>query len=311
VSQSGASILLWAIARHFERDRDVEFLEPLFNQCVIGSAEALCAAIDPATRMPVASLDFWEERRGEPLSTAIAMEAGLRSAAELAAALGEWDRARVYGRAAGEIARGMLRDFHRPELGRFARAIARRDGRIVADPTLDASLLLLPLFGAFESEDPRVRSSHDAVRRRLWVKTGTGGLARYEDDPVDSVGTELADVPGNPWIMPTLWMGIHALRVARRAQDLDPTRTILLWCAARAGKSGHLAEHLHPYGGETKGIAPSMRTHAWFVWAVVDYVERMRDLSRCGRCGARSADRRRAVPGLPVEAPLPGIIAHK
>lgn len=308
---AGASILLWAIARHFERDRDVEFLEPLYRGCVVGTAEALCAAIDSGTRMPAASLDFWEERRAETLSTAIAMEAGLRSAAQLAMTVGEGDRARVFGRAAADLARGMLREFHRPELGRFSRSIARRGGRIEADPTLDASLLLLPLFGAFEPEDPRVRSSHDAVRRRLWVKTGTGGLARYENDPVDSVGTDLADVPGNPWIMPTLWMGLHALRVARRVQDLDPTRTIFLWCAARAGRTGLLAEQLHPYGGETKGAAPSMQAHAWFVWAVLDYVERMRDLSRCERCGTRAAERRRAMPGLAVEAPLPGFVAHK
>jgi len=310
-SLAGASILLWAIARHFERDRDVEFLEPLYRGCVIGTAEALRTAIDPATRMPIASLDFWEERRAETLSTAISMEAGLRSAAQLAMAMGEGDRARVFGRAASDLTRGMLREFHRPELGRFSRAIVHRGGRIEADATLDASLLLLPLFGAFEPEDPRVRSSHDAVRRRLWVKTGTGGLARYENDPVDSVGTELADVPGNPWIMPTLWMGVHALRVARRVQDLDPTRTIFLWCAARAGRNGLLAEQLHPYGGEIKGSAPSMQAHAWFVWAVVEYVERMRDLSRCERCGSRAAERRRAVPDLAVEAPLPGFIAHK
>jgi hypothetical protein len=46
-----------------------------------------------------------------------------------------------------------------------------------------------------------------------------------------------------------------------------------------------LPEQLHPYRGETTSASPSMTAHAWLVATVVDYVERLRGLKRCERCG--------------------------
>jgi GH15 family glucan-1,4-alpha-glucosidase len=148
----------------------------------------------------------------------------------------------------------------------------------------------------------------DAVRSELWVRTGVGGVARFEHDPLGAVGT--AEIPGNPWIETTLWLAQHAVRSAKRAQDLDAARTILLWCAARAEGWGGLPEHLHPYRGETTAVAPAMAAHAWFVATVVDYVERLRHLRRCERCGAPAPVLReeRALPR--AEASLPGLVRN-
>ena len=142
------------------------------------------------------------------------------------------------------------------------------------------------------------------------MRTGVGGIARYERDQLGSVGTDLAEVPGNPSIAATLWLAQHSIHTAQRAQELDPARTLLLWCAARAEGWGGLPEQLHPYRGETTAASPSMTAHAWLVSTVVDYVERLRNLRRCERCGAPvTARQERRIDGL-LEPSLPGLVAH-
>src|SRR6185436_4998770 len=157
--------------------------------------------------------------------------------------------------------------------------------------------------GEMEPEDTRVRATVESVRETLWVRTGVGGIARYERDPLYSVGSELREVPGSPSILATLWLANHAIKVARRTQDLDPARTLLLWCAARAEGWSGLPEQLHPYRGETHSACPSLITHAWLITTVVEYSERLRHLKRCDRCGAL-ATTGRAKRGLALPDPL-------
>ncbi|HKW51387.1 MAG TPA: hypothetical protein VJQ53_06595, partial [Candidatus Eisenbacteria bacterium] len=186
-----------------------------------------------------------------------------------------------------------------------------REGRSLRpDATIDASLLWVGLLDGVEAEDSKVRTTVEATRGALWVRTGVGGIARYERDPLGSVGTDLAEVPGNPSIAATLWMAQHSIRTAQRAQDLDSARTLLLWCSARAEGWGALPEQLHPYRGETTSASPSMAAHAWLVSTVVDYVERLRSLRRCERCGAPAAARQERRIEAPLETLLPGFVAH-
>lgn len=306
---AGLALVIWALARHFERERDAEFLGSLFRSFAGPGADALASALDPDTQLPV-SQDLWGERTGLHASTASAVRAGLLAAARLAAALGESARARAWAGAADRIARSMARHLLLPEWGRFARSVAREGRAYRADATIDASLLTIGLWGEMEPEDARVRATVEAVRGTLWVRTGVGGIARYERDPLYSVGGELAEVPGSPSIVATLWLAGHAIRVARRTQELDPAGTLLLWCAARAEGWSGLPEQLHPYRGETRSACPSLLAHAWLVATVVDYSERLRLLRRCDRCGA-PASSGRGKRGLALPDLLaPGLVAH-
>jgi GH15 family glucan-1,4-alpha-glucosidase len=306
---AGLALTIWALARHFERERDAEFLGSMFRTLAEPGADALASTLDPETQLPV-SRDLWGERTGVFASTASMVRAGLLAAARLAAALGESGRARAWAGAADRIARSMARHLVLPEWGRFARAVTREGRAFHADTTVDASLLTLGLWGEMEPEDARVRATVDAVRETLWVRTGVGGIARYERDPLYSVGSELAEVPGSPSVMATLWLASHAIRVARRTQELDPARTLLLWCAARAEGWSGLPEQLHPYRGETRAACPSMIAHAWLVATVAEYWERVRLLKRCDRCGA-PASSGRGKRGLALPDPLaPGLVAH-
>jgi GH15 family glucan-1,4-alpha-glucosidase len=306
---AGLALVLWALARHFDRERDAELAGDLYRKLAVPGAESLASTLDPETQLPVAP-DLWGERVGLFASNASAVRAGLLAAGRLAASFGEGARARAWTGAADRVARSMTRHLLLPEWGRFARSVAREGRALRADPAVDASLLTLGLWGEMEPEDARVRATVESIRESLWVRTGVGGIARYERDPLYSVGGDLREVPGSPSILATLWLASHAIRVARRTQELDPARTLLLWCAARAEGWSGLPEQLHPYRGETRSACPSMITHAWLVTTVTDYSERLRGLKRCERCGA-PASTGRAKRGLALPDPLaPSLVAH-
>ncbi|HET9950936.1 MAG TPA: hypothetical protein VFS09_03985 [Candidatus Eisenbacteria bacterium] len=321
----GAALHLWAAARHLERDRDVEFLATMWEPLLVPSAERLAGSLDAETHGLPRSLDWWNERPGIHAAAAAAVRGGLRGAARVAALLGEAARARAWSAAADRVARAMSLSLAKGASGAFRRGLQPLSPESPGadawrtDETADASLLLVGLLDDFEPEDPRVRATVADARERLWVRTGTGGVARYEGDLVGSVGggvSEGGDVPGSPNVAATLWLALHAARAARRVQDLEVARTLLFWAAARAEGIGLLPERLHPYRGRTTGPVPSLAAHAWFVQAAIDYCERSRLLTRCDRCGEPAParrERRRGAAGASGKAArvpsLPGIVA--
>ncbi len=299
---------LWALARHFERERDVEHAAPLYRDLLVPGADRLVGSIDPTRELPAAH-DLWGERAGFHASTAAIVRAGLMVAARVAKSFGDGARARTWNAVADQVGRALLRELYRPEWGRFARSLIPEGRTLRPDPSLDASLLWLGLLDGLEAEDAKVRATVAEIRSTLWVRTGVGGIARYERDPLGSVGTDLAEVPGNPWIAATLWLAQHSIRTAQKAQDLDPARTILLWCAARSEGSSLLPEQLHPYRGETTSVTPSLSAHAWLVATVVDYVDRIRTLGRCDRCGAPAQPRAERRVESRMETATQGVIS--
>ena len=306
----GLALHLWALARQFDRERDVEFLAPLFDGTVAPLADTLAGSLDPATRLPGPALDPWEERAGLHAAVGAAVIGGLRSAARMAVGFGAGDCARRWAMAADEAERALTRQLCPEVLGRFARSISRGGEESRIDATPDATLLWLSLFGDLEPEDARVRATADVVRDRLWLRSGPGGLRPHGADPGgsgDSAG-DAADDGAQPSVTATLWLALHSIRTARTLRELEPARTILLWCAARAGVAGLLPERLAEAAhAGAQAAAPYMPAHAWLVWTVAEYEERFREIQRCERCGGPArGDRQR--PAL-VKPPLPGLVA--
>jgi GH15 family glucan-1,4-alpha-glucosidase len=136
---------LWALARHFDRERDVEQVAPLYLDLIVPTAARLVGSLDPTTQLP-ASYDLWDERPGFHASTAAAVRGGLRGAARLAAAFGDGARARAWSAVADQVGRALTRELYRPEWGRFARSLVREGRSLRPDVTIDASLLWIGLL---------------------------------------------------------------------------------------------------------------------------------------------------------------------
>jgi len=274
VQEDETGLVIWALWQHFQKFRDVEFIKPLYRGLIVRTADWMASYRSPADHLPLESYDLWEERRGVLSFTVAAVWAGLIAAANFADAFGEVDVATRYRAVAAEIRAAADQHLYNEEAGRFVRMVNRRDdGTFAVDMTLDASMFGLWYFGMYEPDDPRIVRTMNAIRDRLWVRTDVGGVARYEDDYYHQVSQDVANVPGNPWFICTLWLAQWEIAKVQSADDLKPAREILEWVAARALPSGVLAEQVHPYTDAPLSVSPLTWSHATFVATVLEYLE--------------------------------------
>lgn len=279
VQEDETALVLWALWRHFERFRDVEFIKPLYRGLIIRAANWLANYRDPSDGLPLPSWDLWEERRGVLAWTTGATWAGLRAAANFAGAFGEHALAETYRRAAGEIRAGAETHLWAADLGRFVRMVNRRgDGGWDVDPVIDASLVGLWTFGMFAPDDPRIVATMAAIRERLWVKTEVGGVARYENDYYHQISQDTTNVPGNPWFICTLWLAQWSIATAQSPDDLQPALDLLQWTANHALPSGVMAEQVHPYTNAPLSVSPLTWSHATLVMTVREYITKQAQL---------------------------------
>ncbi len=275
IQEDETALVVWALWQHFQRYRDLESVKPLYGRLVRKAAEFMVCYREPLTGLPAPSYDLWEERRGILSFTCAAVYAGLRAAAEFARSFGELDNALRYDQAAQEIRAGMDAHLWRPELGRFARMInLNRDGAVEVDGTLDASLWGLFYFGAYEAGDPRIAATMQACHDGLWCKTAVGGVARYPNDYYHQVSQDLANVPGNPWFICTLWRADYLIALASKPEELRGALDILTWVAGHKLTSGVLAEQVNPYTNAPMSVAPLTWSHATYVSTVQAYLEK-------------------------------------
>jgi GH15 family glucan-1,4-alpha-glucosidase len=117
---------------------------------------------------------------------------------------------------------------------------------------------------------------------RLWVQTEIGGLARYEDDYYFRRSEDIQRVPGNPWIICTLWAAQFYIEHASETRELETPLGLLMWAADRAAESGVLPEQVHPYTGEPLSVSPLTWSHAEFVATTLLYLDRRDLLAKTG-----------------------------
>jgi GH15 family glucan-1,4-alpha-glucosidase len=290
IQEDQTSLVVWALRRHFEHFRDAEFIKSVYEPLVVRPADWILEYRD-LSGLPHPSWDLWEERRGVHTFTVAATIGGLRAAADFARDFGERDRAARYAEEAERMRQALRRHLYDPQRGRFARmATPVEGGGYRLDETSDSANYALFAFGAFDARDPMIEAEMRALRERLWVKTDVGGCARYERDYFHQVEREKTEqVPGNPWVICTLWHAQHAIARATNVSELREAIPLMEWAAARAFDSGVLAEQFHPYTGAPIGVSPLTWSHATVVIVVVEYLRKLQLLTRGAVRGPRAA----------------------
>ena len=263
IQEDSTALVVWALWQHFVLSRDIEFIKPLYRPLIKGAANFMVAYRDRETGLPGPSYDLWEERRGILSFTTGAVFGGLTAASLFCTVFGDEETASRYRQAASEIRDGASRYLWREDWGRFCRMVSRnKEGLLEADGVHDSSLWGLFAFGLYAPDDDRIKATMQGLRDKLWVRTGCGGMARYENDPYYRASPE---VPGNPWFISTLWLADFLIRNAREDQDLEEALKILSWVSDRALPSGVLAEQIHPYTCEPLSVSPLTWSHGTLV----------------------------------------------
>jgi len=280
IQQDETSLVVWALRRHFDVFRDVEFIKDLYNPLVVDPCNWIMSYRDP-NGLPSPSWDLWEERRGTHLFTVAATIGALHAGSRFAQDMGALDRAAEFGEAAEQMRHALLRHMWDPGRGLFARcATSNDDGGYHLDFTLDSSAVSLALFGALDADDPRVVSHMETLRERLTVRTPIGGIARYERDQYHRVEHhDLESVPGNPWVVCTLWYALWLVMKATTLDELRQALPYLEWTLARATPAGVLAEQYDPHTGAPISVSPLTWSHATYMTTVMKYLDKHRRLA--------------------------------
>src|SRR5690606_19387259 len=109
-----------------------------------------------------------------------------------------------------------------------------KDGRWVRDMTLESSVYGIFEFGVLPATDDRVIRTMKQIKDGLSIKTDVGGIARYHQDYYFQQSSDFDTVPGNPWIICTLWMAEFEIATASTLKDLASPRRTLEWVVDHA-----------------------------------------------------------------------------
>ena len=269
------ALVIWLVARHYQRTRDLDLLRAVYKRLVTNAADFLVRYRDDELCLPRSCFDIWEERQGTFTFTCATVCAGLNAAAELANLFNDQERRATYSKAANEIRDAMKKHLWLEDEGRFARGISL-NGEI--DRTVDASAFGTFYLGVLPASSAMVTGTMRAIRERLWVQTDVGGVARYENDSYHRISDETGRVPGNPWIICTLWLAEHTVATASSVEELQSALDLVRWARAKATTSLVLPEQVDPYNGQPLSVAPLTWSHAQVISVVLGYLERARAL---------------------------------
>ncbi|HYC60219.1 MAG TPA: glycoside hydrolase family 15 protein [Thermoanaerobaculia bacterium] len=278
IQEDETALVIWLLARHYERTRDLELLRDVYQRLVVSAADFLVRFRDPETALPLPSFDMWEERYGVFTFTCASVWAGLTAAAELANLFNEQERRAVYQKAAADLRDAMKKHLWLEEEGRFARGLLMNGDALEPDPAVDASTFAIFYFGVFPATTAMVEGTMSAVREKLWVHTDIGGIARYEHDDYHRIYEEEERVQGNPWVLCTLWLAEHVIAKATAPEGLQRALDLVRWARARATPAMILPEQVDPHTGEALSVAPLTWSHAQVISIVHGYLDALHRL---------------------------------
>ena len=282
IQEDETALVIWGLWQHFDRTKDLEFIEDIYNTLIKKAADFMVAYREEKTGLPRPSYDLWEMKHGISTFTACSVYGALSVAGKFAKLLGKEKAASIYYSAAQKIKEGIFKYLYNKETGLFYKMINWEGNKLVIDETVDISSAHgLIKFRMVDIDDDLLASVMQKTIDRLQVKTVVGGIARFDGDRYFTVGYE---VPGNPWFITTIWVAQYYVKKAKSEDDLKIVKDYLSWVAKYALPSGILSEQLNPYTGEQISAAPLAWSHAEYIKTVVGYLEKLESLGICKAC---------------------------
>jgi GH15 family glucan-1,4-alpha-glucosidase len=283
IQEDETALVLIALWNHYVQSKDLEFVEKVYDTLIKRAADFMMGYRDPKTRLPKASYDLWEEKFGIHTFTCASVYKALIVASKFAKLLGKERSERIYATAAFEIRQSILSYLYDEESGIFIKMLnVADDGTITRDTTLDMSSIYgIFAFEVLDIDDPRLTRAIKQVESRIKLKTSVGGVARYEGDRYFLRST---GVPGNPWIITSLWLAQYYVALAKKESDFAPAHEWIAWATKHASSAGLFSEQLDPYSGEPLSATPLTWSHSEYIMTITKYLDRLEELGICLKC---------------------------
>ncbi|GFN30504.1 glycoside hydrolase family 15 protein [Paenibacillus xylaniclasticus] len=280
IQEDETALVLFALWKDYARHQVIELPQSLYSNLIRKAAHFLTQYMEHSMSLPKPSYDLWEERYGIWTYTASSVYGGLMAAAYFTELFGDYERSDYFRNTAEIVKHGIITHLWDEETGRFARGLVQKDNRWVKDTTLESSLFAVWEFGVLPVDDDRVVRTMRAIKDGLSVRTQVGGIARYTNDYYFQQSGDIEKVPGNPWIICTLWVANFEIESAKSLEELEGPKRTLQWVVDHALQSGVLPEQLNPHDGSPLSVAPLTWSHATFVQSVTKYVSKYRELAQ-------------------------------
>lgn len=279
IQEDETALVLYMLYQHYEGDKDIEFIESLYNPFIEPAANFMVEFIEARYGLPQNSFDLWEEKFGISTYTASAVYGALLAAAQFAKLLGKEEQVRTYSAVAQRMREAILEHLFDQHEGYFIKRIRAYDhGEDQRDMTIDASSFFGPMyFGVVEPTDERMTRMFGVLEKRLKVESESEGYVRYEGDTYYKMRD--AESP-NPWVVTTLWVAQYHIMLAKNKKELARAYRMLEWTTSHATEGGVLAEQMHPHTREHVSTAPLVWSHAEFVLTVHAYLDKLASFSK-------------------------------
>jgi glucoamylase len=259
IQEDETSTVLWAFWNYFIRSKDYDMLKDVYH-IIRESANFMTNFRDEKLKLPLETYDLWEEKLGVHTYTVSSVYAGLKAASNFANVVGDEENVKKWNEAAEEIKNSLKANMFDKERGVFYKFVNIDDGKITSvDKTVESSILGIVIFDVFDINDPVVSSSVNQIINKLWVKN-VGGLARYENDYYQRIEGNYDSIPGNPWIITTMWLAQYYVKKG----DVNKAKDLLNW-ANKYSVSGLLPEQLNPFDGSPLSVVPLLWSHAEYL----------------------------------------------
>ncbi len=283
LQEDETALVLYALWKDYNRHQVIELPQSLYASLIRKAAYFLSNYIEYDLDLPKPSYDLWEERYGIWTYTIASVYGGLMAAAFFTDLFGDYESSDYYRDQAEKMKQGLITHLWDEESGRFARGLIWKDNNWIKDMTLESSMFSVLEFGVLPVDDYRVIGTMEAIKAGLSIKTDVGGIARYTNDYYFQKSGDIDQVPGNPWIICTLWIANYEIDAAKTREDLKKPRETLEWVVRQALQSSVLPEQLDPYDGSPLSVAPLTWSHATYVHSVCKYVEKYAKLADAGK----------------------------
>ena len=273
IQEDETALTIWALARYSEETGDEEILENKWETLVEPSADFMYEYFDEELHLPKPSYDLWEEKHYISTFTVASVYTGLKKASEIAEKIGK--SREKYEKRAEEIKNEGMKNLRSKDTKRYVRGL--KNGEQLDE--VSAPLFFLEKFGLIEGEDEYFENTMKAIKFDLSPDTEIGGIARYKGDFYHNVTEDFERVPGNPWIICTLWMAQHLISEAENEDELEEAKEYMHWTCENSLSTGLLPEQVDPFTGEGKSVAPLTWSHTTFIETALMYSEKKKELS--------------------------------
>jgi alpha,alpha-trehalase len=206
-----------------------------------------------ATRWHEKDSGMWE-MRGEPrhhLSSKVLCWTALDRAVKLAPQLGEYAREEEWARARDEIREAVLTKGWSEKRQAYAQSFGSDE--------LDAAQLLMPLVGFLPADDPRMKSTIDAIADDL---TDDGLVLRYRNS-TEGVNPDGLTGEEGTFVICSFWL----VSCLAKAGELERAEELFGQLAGSANDVGLLAEEIDTATGELLGNVPQAFSHIGLITA--------------------------------------------